>query len=183
MTYVALLRGINVGGNNRVEMVRLAGLFHLAGLSEVKTYINTGNVIFKTNRSDIGKLQSELEATIQAEFGFAVPVLLRSLSEIEQVIAALPAQWVNDQATKCDVMFLWPTINQITLPEQLAAKPHIDSLLFLPGTVIWHVNRNEIARSALLKIVGTKLYKQMTIRNCNTVRKLHTLMLQADEIE
>jgi uncharacterized protein (DUF1697 family) len=66
--------------------------------------------------------------------------------------------------------------------KKLDPKPDIDTALYVPGAVIWSVDRDKATRSGLLKLVGTELYRQMTIRNVNTVRKLYTLMAgQADE--
>ena len=78
MTYLALLRGINVGGKNKVEMARLKTLFESIGCSDVRTYINSGNVIF-TNGRVAARLRTSIEKAIAQEFGFDVRVVLRDL--------------------------------------------------------------------------------------------------------
>lgn len=173
MVYVALLRGINVGGNRKVEMPKLKRVFEKLGFSDVKTYINSGNVMFASASKPSVQ---DIEAAIEKDFGFAVPVVLRSLSEIENLVKGIPESWVNDEHMKCDVMFLWPAVDSPEIMKQIPYKAEIEDVLYLPGAVIWRVDRDKVNRGAVLKIVGTDAYKQMTVRNPNTVRKLLELM-------
>lgn len=176
MTYVALLRGINVGGNHRVEMKRLKILCEQLGLTNVATYINSGNVIFDDNQHSSAQLSSRLEKAIAATFGFPVKVLIRDLPAIKSTTQALPNNWVNDQTMKCDVLFLSAEIDHPSILDQFKLRPEFEELKYVPGALLWRIDRPHISKSALLKLVGTPLYKQMTIRNCNTLRKLEQLM-------
>lgn len=176
MIYVALLRGINVGGNSKVEMSRLKTLFEKAGAQKVTTYINSGNIIFESS-GPAEKLTVNLEKKIETEFGFNVKVLIKSLTEMKSITKDLPDSWKNDTETKCDVMFLWKDFDKKEVLNELISKPEIDNVKYSKGAILWFVKRKDVTRSGMLKLVGTKLYKQMTIRNCNTTRKLLTLML------
>jgi uncharacterized protein (DUF1697 family) len=176
MTFVALLRGINVGGNSTVSMGLLRKTFERLGLSQVRTYINSGNVIFQDETHSSAELVTRLETAIEEDFGFAVKVLVRDFPSIQKIHAALPAQWVNDHTMKCDVMFLWEHVDEASVLDQLIIKPAIDEVKYVPGAILWRVDRENVTKSGLLKLVGTQLYKAMTIRNCNTVRKLFELM-------
>lgn len=176
MTYVALLRGINVGGKNKVAMPRLKKTFEAVGLTDVTTYINSGNVIFKEARRKPATIVLALEKAIEKDFGFPIRVLIRDLPAVKKVIRALPEAWTNDQKMKCDVMFLWKEVDRKDIVKDLTVKPEIEDLVYVPGALIWRVDRPAITRSGMLKMVGTDLYKAMTIRNCNTVRKLAELM-------
>lgn len=173
MVYVALLRGINVGGKNKVEMAKLKLTFERLGFSNVKTYINSGNVIFVTEKEPS---VSKVEAAIAKDFSLEVPVVIRSLKQIEAVTQKVPEAWTNDGAMKCDVMFLWADIDSPKILQQVKHKPELEDVLYLPGALIWRIDRANVNRGGLLKIVGTDIYKRMTIRNINTVRKLHNLM-------
>lgn len=175
MVYVALLRGINVGGNNKVEMAHLKKTFEGLGLTGIKTYIDSGNIIFKDSRP-APKLVPVLEAAIEKDFGFSVKVLLRTAANIATITKALPEKWVNDAAMKCDVMFLWEHYDNKGVLKEIVIKPGIDDVKYVPGAILWRVDKSVVTRSGLLRVVGTDLYKHMTIRNCNTVRKLHELM-------
>jgi len=176
MIYVALLRGINVGGKNMMAMPRLRATFEQMGLTDVSTYINSGNVIFKDSRREPATIISALEKAIEKDFGFQIKVLLRDLPAIRKVIKALPDTWTNDNRMKCDVLFLWEGFDRKEVIKDLKIKPEIEDVVYVPGAIIWRVDRANVTKSGILKLVGTDLYRGMTIRNCNTVRKLAELM-------
>jgi len=180
MTYVALLRGINVGGKSKVEMVRLKTTFEDLGFDSVKTFINSGNVIFISDSTDPKKLVSQIEQAIERNFDLNIKVVLRDLQAIQATVEALPANWVNDATTKCDVMFLW---DDIDTPDVLKQLPQIhtdfEEIKYIPGAILWRADKPFARKSKILKIIGTDLYKKMTIRNCNSVRKIYALMQAA----
>lgn len=173
MDYVALLRGINVGGKKRVEMARLRGSFERMGFSDVQTYINSGNVIFRHGRAPDEKA---IENALESDFGFEIKVVVRDRKSIETVVEALPDDWVNDATMKCDVMFLWAHVDNPDVLDQVTVKPGIDDVKYVDGALLWRVDRPNVTRSGMNKIAGSELIKEMTIRNCNTVRKLAALM-------
>ncbi|MCU6712107.1 DUF1697 domain-containing protein [Paenibacillus sp. J5C_2022] len=181
MVYVALLRGINVGGNNKIDMKELKKTFERVGMNNVKTYINTGNIIYTHQTMTKGEMVSLLEEAIHADFGLHIRVVVRSLNEFRNVIDALPDTWVNDQTMKCDVLFLWDEVNDESVMEQLPLKPEIDRVVYAPGAVIWSSDRENVTKSGLSKIIGTKLYKLITVRNVNTTRKIYELMQAAEQ--
>ncbi|MDQ3955926.1 MAG: DUF1697 domain-containing protein [Actinomycetota bacterium] len=176
MVYVALLRGINVGGKNKVDMKQLKAAFEDAGMTSVRTYINSGNVIFSSNNRSRARLTEVLEDSIAGTFGFRIGVLVRDLKSMRAVVNALPHTWVNDSNMKCDVMFLWDDIARASVVKELPIKPEIEDLKYVAGALIWCVDRQSVTRSGQMKLVRTPLYKRMTIRNCNTARKLLELM-------
>lgn len=176
MKYVALLRGVNVGGKAAINMRELAGVFEAAGMAGVKTYINSGNVVFEASSKDRAKLTRALESAIEKHFGLSVRVLVKSRDEIASIVAALPEEWANDSTSKCDVFFLWPALDKPDVLKALDYDPAIDDVRYTPGAVLRHTPRDKVARSKLTKVVGTPLHQEMTIRNCNTTRKLLTLL-------
>ena len=176
MVYVALLRGVNVGGTGKIDMKQLKAVFEAAGMASVRTYINSGNVIFSSAITDRSRLTSTLERAIEERFGFTVRVLVRDVAEIRSVVEALPADWTNDEAIKCDVFFLWDEVDSPSLLESLPYDPAVDDVRYTPGAVLRCVDRRNASKSRLTRVAGTPLYQQMTIRNCNTARKLLQLM-------
>ena len=88
MKYVAFLRGINVGGKNMIKMETLRGSFEALGFENVKTYINSGNIVFETARTDDKKLAERIEKAIENEFGLNIKTMVRSLIEIEEIDGA-----------------------------------------------------------------------------------------------
>lgn len=181
MIYVALLRGINVGGNNKVDMKTLKKVFEEAGMSSVKTYINSGNIIFSDSGRSKAELTTVLEEAIHAHFGLRIKVLLYSFDEFQLIAEAVPADWTNDTEMKSDVLFLWEEVDTESVLEGLIVKPDIDSVQYVQGAVLWSVDRDKVTRSGMAKIIGTPLYKLVTIRNVNTVRKLYDMMQTAVE--
>lgn len=172
MVYIALLRGINVGGKNRIAMAELRATFEREGMTGVSTYINSGNVIFGSPSRDVGQLTEQLERAIERDFGLPIRVLTLESSRLLALAEKLPDSWANDQTAKCDVLFLWDEVDEPELLERLPAKPGIDEIIYAPGALLWRVERSAVTRSGLMRLVGTELYQQMTVRNCNTLRKL-----------
>jgi uncharacterized protein (DUF1697 family) len=176
MVFVALLRGINVGGHRKVEMSKLKTVFEKSGFTDVKTYINSGNVIFATTLTDKTNLVSKIEKSIQNEFGFEVAILLRNLPEMKKLVGSIPEKWINDKQIKCDVMFLWPAVDSRKILKELDYDPKIEDVKYFQGAVVWRIDRKLAPKSKMFKLAGGKLHKQMTTRNPNTVRKLYQLM-------
>lgn len=176
MRYVALLRGINVGGNNKVAMAELASTFEDIGMTNVVTYINSGNVLFDSQLHDELDITKQIEQAIIAKFGFAVYVVTISRDNFLHIAKRLPDTWANNTEMKSDVMFLWKEIDSPTILEKLTIKPEIDTVLYEPGALLWMVERKHAGKSGIMKLAGSDIYKKMTIRNCNTVRKLAALL-------
>ncbi len=176
MRYVALLRGINVGGKNKVDMKQLKAVFEDAGMTSVRTYINSGNVIFDTTERGRARVTQRLEKAIARRFGFRVEVLLRDLKPMRALVKAIPRGWRDDPTTRCYVMFLWDDVARPSVLEQVKFKPEMDDVRYFAGAIVWRVERKNITRNGVTRVMGTPLYKQMTIRNVNTTRKLLELM-------
>lgn len=175
MQFVALLRGINVGGKNKIQMAKLKSLFENLGFQDVKTYINSGNVIFNSSKKDQIKFCMQIEEAIQKEFGFPVPTIIKSTTQLQSIAKAIPQNWQNNSEVKCDVLFLWDEVDSPKTLKLLNLNPEIEDYLYTPGAIIWRIDREKVTKSKVTKMVGTDLYKKLTIRNCNTVRKLLSL--------
>lgn len=176
MQYVVLLRGINVGGKNRVPMAQLKTALEGAGYANVRTYINSGNIIVSSNCSSEEKLQQSIEVLIKSKFGFAVKTLVKSRENFVKIAKAIPENFTNDAGMKCDILFLWEKYAAIDAMLSLPIKKGIDAAIATDGAIIWSVARKNVTRSGLSKLIGTDLYAHTTIRNCNTVRKLYILL-------
>ncbi|WP_099355097.1 DUF1697 domain-containing protein [Fredinandcohnia onubensis] len=176
MVYIALLRGINVGGNNKIDMKVLKQTFERVGMKDVVTYINTGNIIFSSNDQSKTELSRILEEAIHDDFGLRIKVVVRSIDDVRGIIQAIPDTWKNDKDMKSDVMFLWDEIDDETVLENLVMKPTIDTVKYVPGAILWSIEKKNANKSGMSKIIGTKIYKQVTVRNVNTARKIYELM-------
>ena len=173
---LCLLRGINVGGNRKVEMARLRKVFQGLGYTHVRTFINSGNVIFRSRSRDAGKLNRRIEKGIEEEFGFSVDVVVWDVDRLEKLVGAIPDDWVEDQKMRCNVMFLWPEIDAEEVLDEIPSNPDIEDLRYLPGAVVWRIDRKLSTRSRMTRMVGTDVYKKLSMRNVNTVRKLLALL-------
>lgn len=176
MVYVALLRGINVGGNNKVDMKILKENFVRIGMESVSTYINSGNIIFMDQKHSKAELSALIEKAIFEDFNLNIKVLIRSIDDFEPLMEILPQSWKNDDFMKGDVLFLWEEIDSQTLLSELDIKPDIDTVYYATGAILWAVEKRNVTKSGLMKLAGTALYKKMTVRNVNTTRKIYELM-------
>lgn len=180
MIYVALLRGINVGGNNKIEMKKLKVTFESLGFKNVVTYINSGNIVFETiaDEQDV-VLENKIEKAIKKDFLLDIKVLLRSFESIKAICKKLPDSWVKSETMRTDVLFLWKKFDHPTIIEQLAFTS-VDHVKYVSGALLWNVEGENYNKSGMQKLLGTELYRNMTIRNVNTVRKIYQIMNEID---
>ena len=165
-----------MGGNNKVDMKMLKAAFEEMGFFEVSTYINSGNVIFSAKDPsdvDVEKLGQYLEKT----FGFPIRTLIRTAADIKKVCSVVPEDWSNNKEQKTDVLFLWKGYDSKKSINLIKTDPKVDNLLYVAGSIVWHIDRRHYNQSGMNKFIGTEVYKHMTARNINTVRKLMSLMV------
>lgn len=170
--FCALLRGINVGGNNKIQMSILKQTFERLGFTEVQTYINSGNVVFKSPPMTQTQIRDLIEHGIHEDFGFKVDVLVLSKAEIDSILALLPDHWTNNSEMKSDVMFLMDIVASKSLIESLPINTEIISIIYAENFIAYSLAKEHYTQSRINKIIGTKVYKNSTVRNINTVRKL-----------
>jgi uncharacterized protein (DUF1697 family) len=175
MTYVAFLRGVNVGGKGIVSMAAIKEALVALGLSDVRTYINSGNVIFSTRASDTQKLGARVEKALEQHTGMAIKVLVIDHKTLKKMVDAIPRNWVDDKTMRTYVLLLWKELDDRRILDRLPIKPGVDELKYTPGAVVWRVDRENVGTSQMNRIVGTPLYKRITIRSANTMRKLNEL--------
>lgn len=172
MIYVALLRGVNVGGNNKINMTTLAQSFVSVGCKEVSTYINSGNIVFISENENINELSLLLEQVILKDFQIEIKVLLLDSTNFNRILAHIPSKWQNDDIQKTDIMFLWDQLDKPSIVEDLNVNTDIDDLRYVPGALLYNIKRENVDSSRLNKLAGTRIYKYMTVRNVNTVRRI-----------
>ncbi len=180
MVYVALLRGINVGGNNKIDMKELKDAFENMGMESVTTYINSGNIIFVDSSHSKSEIKEILEKEIADNFMLNIKVVVRSLEDFEQMMEVLPISWKNDKTMKSNVIFLGEEIDNEKLMGELRVREGIDTVKYVPGAILWMVDKENATKSGMLKVVGTKIYKDMTVRNVNTTRRIYEIMKKTE---
>jgi uncharacterized protein (DUF1697 family) len=169
--YVALLRGVNVGGKGLLSMADLRAAFEACGAADVRTYINSGNVVFRHRPVDARKLE------VKAERAIPIPtkVVIKTLAEYETIVRAVPADWKDDQDWRVYVMFLRHTIDSPEILGRIAVNAEVEQLLYTPGALLWSADRSGLTRSRVAKL-GKAIGQEMTARNLNTTRKLYELL-------
>lgn len=172
MKYLALLRGINVGGNKKVDMASLKDLFESLGFDNVSTYINSGNVIFESDNAKF----SNIESALAEKFGFEIKVVIRDEYNIRHLAETIPREYENNAEQKTDILFLWDDFDSPDSIDLIKIHPDIDNLHYISGAIIWNISKSNYSKSGMHKFIGSTVYKHMTARNINTVRKLAELM-------
>jgi uncharacterized protein (DUF1697 family) len=171
--YIALLRAVNVGGNNKLPMSDLAAMFSEAGCHDVRTYIQSGNVVFAASAGCAKSLAGKIERAITERFGFRAPVVLRTAAEMQRVLSANP--FLESDPTSLHVGFL----NKAPGKRQAAGldpqRSPGDSFA-LVGNEIYLCLQNGVGKTKLTTAyLESKLDAIVTIRNWRTVQKLSAL--------
>ena len=176
--FIALLRGVNVGGKNTISMKALKELFEKNGFHEVLTYINSGNVIFSCEKTDLEALKALLEALILESFGLDIALMLISAEELRQALKNAPPWWGTDEASKHNAIFVIPpsSVDEV-LAEVGAIKSEYEKVDFYGRVIFWSAPLKTFSKTRWSKIVGTSVYSRVTIRNANTAKKLSQLAL------
>lgn len=168
MRYIALLRGVNVGGH-QVKMDRLRDLFGEVGLSGVRTYIQTGNVFFDTSDEDRAALTQRIETRLRAALGFEVPAILRTVEEVERTLALDP--FTDTEITpdmRLNVVFAArPIPSGLDLPAWSAKRDmEIRRTTERDAFVVWYLKDGRPPSSAT--------FLEKTLGSAVTSRFLHT---------
>lgn len=183
--YIALLRGINVGGHNKIKMADLRTALTDAGLRRVQTYIQSGNVLFESADAET-PVREKIESTIQSAFGLSLTVVLRTAEELERIAGScpFPAELVAEAEATCVGESLYVAL----LPEapgaegvaKLAEADRGDDEYRIVGRDVYLLFRQSV-RDAKLSVHLSKLGVPVTVRNWNTVNKLLELARKMKE--
>jgi uncharacterized protein (DUF1697 family) len=176
MRYVALLRGINVGGKSLVRMADLKDCVEKLGYDDVSTFIASGNVLFETPERDAATLESTLEQALERRFGLPIAVVVRSRTDLRRTVEAIPSSWIGNDRLGVNVAFLRRTLDGRRLARELQPRAGVDELVATKSALIWATRRDALTRSGMQKLIGGAAYKDMTVRNLNTTLKLHELL-------
>jgi uncharacterized protein (DUF1697 family) len=175
--YVALLRGINVGGSNLIRMPALKACFEAQGFRDVSTYIQSGNVLFTTGHSNQHALTSQIERALSKTFGYQSRVVLRSFEQMKAIVEGAPRGFGGSPtAYRYDVIFLKHPLTADEAMKSMTAKPGVDRVFAGDGVLYFSRLISKAAQSHLSRVVGKPVYQNMTIRNWDTTGRLLELM-------
>lgn len=173
--FIALLRGINVGGNSKVAMSDLRVCFEEQGFTAVSTYINSGNVLFTSREKEIVALVQQCETAIEKKFGFPVVVTVLAAGDLKAAFAKVPTWWASGDPKqfRSEVLFVIPpTTAQEVLTEIEKKATTVDKFFVYGQVIFWTLPRVSYNKSIVPKIIGTPIYRRITIRSSTTAKKL-----------
>ncbi len=175
--YTALLRGINVGGKNKISMPELKAAFEDKGYRDVITYINSGNVVFSSSNDNKENLRKECESAISDRFKLNILVTIISAEELSAALKNAPAWWNEDSQSKHNAIFVIPPATATEIIEQVGSiKPEYEQIGYYGQVIFWSAPIKTFSRTRWAKIVGNSAYNSVTIRNANTTKKLLQLL-------
>ena len=171
-TFIALLRGINVGGKTMIKMPELKSLLAEMGFEDVSTYIQSGNVVFKSSTGDARKLAAAIEQRIAETFGLDITVLIRTPAELSEIAAHNPFQSRESDVTKLHVVFLGDRPASDAVAELDPDRSPPDEFAVLGREIYLHLP-NGAGRSKLtIDYFEKQLGVRTTARNWKTLTKL-----------
>lgn len=171
--FLALLRGINVGGKNVIAKDALRRCFEEIGLSGVRTYIQSGNILFRSDRTRVEELTEAIEHGLSDRFSYAARAVVLSHGSYRSAVRAAPAAWGHDDAQRHNALFTLAGITPKRAIAQLASpRADVETVTAGPGVIFWSVSRKRATRSTWIKLPASPVYQQVTARNHNTVFKL-----------
>jgi len=174
-----MLRGINVSGQKKIQMVELRKMYVSLNLANVETYLQSGNVVFDSIEQDSSKLGESIEEQIEQSFGYAVPVFIRDTNDFQRIVERNPfLNQKNKDLSKLHVTFLYTSPSESKLSNLSIHKNDPDEFsiadreifLFCPNGY----GRTKLSNSFLER----KLYIRATTRNWKTVNALHNMAKQ-----
>ncbi len=176
-TYCALLRGINVGGKNIIPMAELRACFEELGATRVRTYIQSGNVLFDSTLTRNKTLVTRIEEALSKSFAYEARVVVLEKQEYQEMIRSAHKGWGAREDQKHNAMFL---VDQSDAAAHLATLPTpkrgIDTVSSSGSVIFWSAKKDQITRSAMMQVSKLPAYKQMTVRNHKTTYKLAEML-------
>lgn len=176
--YLALLRGINISGKNKIAMPLLKAAFEALGFLNVSTYINSGNVFFSCDSSDKHEIANRCKAMIEKSFGLDVPVAILAILELSQALDNAPEWWdvPSEQKVIHQAIFLIPPVTVEEVYQAVGdAKPEYEQVEYYNDVIFWSAPRAALSKTRWYKIASSAVNRKVTIRNATTVKKLRLL--------
>ena len=172
--YMALLRGINISGKNKVVMAELKKEFESLKFEDVKTYLNSGNVLF-SSRENIEKITKQIEEMLKKNYNFKIPVFVLEQEKLKDILEHTPTWWgSDDKAIYDNLIFIIPPLSFKEVFEEIGeAKEELEKIQNYKGVIFWSFSRKGYQKTNWWpKSANTNVSKKLTIRTANTVRKI-----------
>jgi uncharacterized protein (DUF1697 family) len=178
--YVALLRGINVGGKNLIRMPALKACFEANAFEGVDTYIQSGNVLFASPETRAAELSRRIEAMLAETFSYQATVVVRNRKQMRAVVDRAPEGFgAEPMSYRYDVIFLKEPLTAKVAMKSVPTKPGVDQADAGTGVLYFSRLTAKTTQSRLNQIISSPIYPSVTIRNWNTTTRLLRMMDEA----
>jgi uncharacterized protein (DUF1697 family) len=172
MKYVAFLRGINVGGKNKIKMETLREVCSALGFEDVKTYINSGNILFETRKTEDKSLAAKIEKAIEKEFGLNIKVIVRTIDEIKKIVENNPFKGEFENDKDVHVFFLDEEMQQEKTDLLLSHNTENERYFVKNREIFCHLRIGVLDSLMGKDYIGKKLKVSATARNWRTINKI-----------
>jgi uncharacterized protein (DUF1697 family) len=177
--YLALLRGINVGGKNLIRMPALKASFVAGGFEDVVTYIQSGNVLFRARGSGTA-LADRIESMLSTAFDYRASVVVRSHAQMRAIVEGAPQGFGGDpKAYRYNVIFLKGPLTASAALKQVLTREDVDEVFAGRGVLYWSILTSRAPQSRISRVASMPIYQNMTIRTWNTPTGLLRMMDEA----
>lgn len=173
--YIAFLRGVNISGKNKVPMTRLKNEFEKLEYKEVKTYLNSGNVIFSSDKNNIKSITKQIVTIIKKQFSLDIPIFVIEKEELEDILRNAPDWWGNkDKEIYDNLIFIMPPTTFVDVFSEIGeAKEKLEKILNYKEAIFWSFSRKNYQKTNWWpKTARGNISNKLTIRTARTVRKV-----------
>lgn len=173
--YVALLRGINISGKNKIAMAELKNGFVEMGFEAVSTYLNSGNVVFDGKDEPEMSLSNRIEGMIKDKFDLDIPVFVTRMDYIMDILNHAPSWWGSDEKEKYDnLIFVIPPTTAKQIAEKIGEPTkELEEVSIYKDVIFWTFDRKKYAKANWWKKTASAgIGEALTIRTANTIRRL-----------
>ena len=173
--YIAFLRGINISGKNKVPMAELKKEFEKLEFGDVKTYLNSGNVAFSSDKDDTEKFTNQIEIMIKKQFALDIPVFVISREELDDILHNAPDWWGNENKEIYDnLIFIMPPATFAEVYSEIGEpKEELEKIKDYKEAIFWSFSRKDYQKTNWWsKTASANISSKLTIRTANTIRKI-----------
>lgn len=173
--YIAFLRGINISGKNKVSMAELKKEFEKLEFGEVRTYLNSGNVAFSSEKGDTEKFRKQIEIMIKKQFTLDIPVFVILREELDDILHNAPDWWGNENKEIYDnLIFIMPPATFAEVYCEIGEpKEELERIKDYNEAIFWSFSRKDYQKTNWWsKTANANISNKLTIRTANTVKRM-----------
>ena len=172
--YIALLRGINISGKNKISMTELKEELKHLGYKEIITYLNSGNIIFNSNITNKDTIKNNIQLMIKSKFSLDIPIFIITSQELEELLNNNPNWWgKNDKETYDNIIFIIPPTTYNDVISVIGSPNEYEKIKEYNNNIFWSYSlKNYRKTNWWSKTASTSISKNITIRTANTMKKI-----------